>query len=643
MSGTIPLVMITLGLTAQLACAARFTDVFDTDPGLGQRQPFMWNMPALAPDSPTGWDLVKGVLEMRTENGRVGPASLYLPDAGVQLTDESTWSLEVGFRHLGGVAPHPHYEAAAYVGWPSQVGAGQYSLVCLEYDAARQHLLVLNGGEYEAPIPADLTGRFHALRITVQERQLRVYVDGDLRCGPSHVRATPSHNLALLLLGPITSGQDGTVRCQWDYVAFTDEGAWAPGHGGWEPSRETAPYSSLPAAPPDGVDPRAAFSDEPYPGIRLISREPGVVRYERALPQDVHRWRQVMAGRPATMQVPFYTYDGAVEPVIQNVYRDCFPLRYDKSRLVGVINLTRGIDDTVFGFLDYKLWYAVSTDGGQTYSEERPVVQAGAGFSPAHPVEYVWIGKNSFVYATLPPFLLRMSNGEVFLPCYYAPLDESGRYYNPRRTSCYSLVFGLIGTWNATGDDLTWSVTAPIRVTPEQSTGGLSECAVIELKNRPGHLLMAIRGSNEGDCSGRVPCCKWKTLSTDYGRTWSEPSPLTFSDGTPFYSPSAQSNFWRSSRTGKVYWIGNISRVRPRGGWPRYPLVVAELDEEKLGIRRETVTVIDDRGLQDGSDMQLSNFGFVEDPATGHLLVCLNRYHGGPGADGPMTYEVEVR
>ena len=101
--------------------------------------------------------------------------------------------------------------------------------------------------------------------------------------------------------------------------------------------------------------------------------------------------------------------------------------------------------------------------------------------------------------------------------------------------------------------------------------------------------------------------------------------------------------FLRSSRTGKAYWIGNISRVRPRAGWPRYPLVIAELDEQKLGLRRETVTVIDDRGREDASDMQLSNFGFLEDPATGHILVYLNRLCGGPGADGPMTYEIEVR
>ena len=54
----------------------------------------------------------------------------------------------------------------------------------------------------------------------------------------------------------------------------------------------------------------------------------------------------------------------------------------------------------------------------------------------------------------------------------------------------------------------------------------------------------------------------------------------------------------------------------------------------------------------DSADMQLSNFGFIEDPQTGHILVTLNRSQGrsswgpppnGPGVDGWQTYEIEVR
>ncbi|MDI9583270.1 MAG: hypothetical protein QM473_03550 [Acidobacteriota bacterium] len=139
-----------------------------------------------------------------------------------------------------------------------------------------------------------------------------------------------------------------------------------------------------------------------------------------------------------------------------------------------------------------------------------------------------------------------------------------------------------------------------------------------------------------------VPSWKWKTLSTDYGRTWSPLEPFTFSDGSFFFSPISQSNFVRSSKTGKVYWIGNISCIRPRAGWPRYPLVMAELDEEALGLRKETVTILDDRGPKDGSNMQLSNFDFAEDSATGNIIIRLNRFNGGSDAIGVHTYTVEV-
>jgi len=63
----------------------------------------------------------------------------------------------------------------------------------------------------------------------------------------------------------------------------------------------------------------------------------------------------------------------------------------------------------------------------------------------------------------------------------------------------------------------------------------------------------------------------------------------------------------------------------------------------RLGLRRDTVTVLDDRGRDDASDVQLSNFARQEDAATGHILVALDRMHGGPGADGPVTYTIEVR
>jgi hypothetical protein len=41
--------------------------------------------------------------------------------------------------------------------------------------------------------------------------------------------------------------------------------------------------------------------------------------------------------------------------------------------------------------------------------------------------------------------------------------------------------------------------------------------------------------------------------------------------------------------------------------------------------------------------MQLSNFDFLEDAASGHIIVRLNRLSGGPGADGLHTYVIQVK
>ena len=51
----------------------------------------------------------------------------------------------------------------------------------------------------------------------------------------------------------------------------------------------------------------------------------------------------------------------------------------------------------------------------------------------------------------------------------------------------------------------------------------------------------------------------------------------------------------RHSVTGRLYWIGNICTQPPEGNWPRYPLVIVEVDEKAAALKRSTVTAIDDR------------------------------------------------
>ena len=100
--------------------------------------------------------------------------------------------------------------------------------------------------------------------------------------------------------------------------------------------------------------------------------------------------------------------------------------------------------------------------------------------------------------------------------------------------------------------------------------------------------------------------------------TLSDPAELKYDDGSEFYSPASFQRMIRSSETGKLYWIGNITADPPSGGTPRYPLVIAEVDESGAtpSLKKNTVTVIDDKQPGQPDSIQFSNFTVFEDRET---------------------------
>jgi hypothetical protein len=291
------------------------------------------------------------------------------------------------------------------------------------------------------------------------------------------------------------------------------------------------------------------------------------------------------------------------------------------------------------------MWYQISTDDGKTYDELRPLIQKGPAYDRLHPIRVVRIPINSYVASVPPPS--RAGNGEIMVPFQFWPLDEKGKLYQPPGFSWSFLDSGvLIGRWTSDGRDIEWDLGETVRLTPEQSTRGAFEPAVVELK-KPGRFLMILRGSNL--YRPKQPGHKWMCVSEDYCRTWSKPKPLGYSSGEKFFSPSACSDIRRHSRNGKLYWIGNICPENPDGNAPRYPLVIGQVDEELLGMIKETVKIIDTRDpKKDSPHVQLSNFSVTEDPATGAFIVELNRLDYEPsgtyeGRQWPrMRYEVRV-
>ena len=365
-------------------------------------------------------------------------------------------------------------------------------------------------------------------------------------------------------------------------------------------------------------------------GLRVIDRDirfvgaPPPASSERPPPYPDHNAVPAVTPLPRTIASPYRP--GVVENVMfagrraltSNIYVE--PGRPWVLH-VGIVSPHEG--DTLEGARTYRTWYRTSRDGGQTFESPRPVVKAGDDYSPMHPVDGVWIGRNSYSIDFTRP-VVRASNGEIMVPFGYWPLGPDGKLSNPAGAFTYWAVGVLVGRWTADGADVVWDVGDWVDMDWRKSPRGLEEPAVVELRER-GHFMLVARGSNETTNRG-IPGRKWVCFSHDYCRTWSVPRPLPYADGTDFFSPNSCSALVRSSTNRRVYWIGNISPRNTDGNNPRYPLVIAELDEDALGLVRRSVLVLDARHPQhDSGRMGLSNFHVYEDTVEGTLLVTLKR------------------
>jgi hypothetical protein len=255
-----------------------------------------------------------------------------------------------------------------------------------------------------------------------------------------------------------------------------------------------------------------------------------------------------------------------------------------------------------------------SRDLGRTWSQPQQLCyEDGAAFDPGEPKKSSFLDHNE---GYLGNNLLVRADGTILhvLAHANAPGDPGN---NQRPWRMGSVLFQ--GRWNAQREDYDWVPGARVEISPEHSARGLMEPEVAELED--GRLLVVWRGSTHGwDGSvAKLPGRKFFSVSSDGGRTLTPPAVWTYDDGSDFYSPSSIHRMIRHSVTGKLYWLGNVSATPPRGNSPRYPLVIAEVDEAKVALKKGTVSVIDDRQPGQGQDIQFSNFSLLEDRET-HLL-----------------------
>ncbi|MAE61858.1 MAG: hypothetical protein CMJ49_10950 [Planctomycetaceae bacterium] len=197
--------------------------------------------------------------------------------------------------------------------------------------------------------------------------------------------------------------------------------------------------------------------------------------------------------------------------------------------------------------------------------------------------------------------------------------------------SCPDIMCGMIvvrGSFNPARGNYDLTFSRPIVISDLKSSRGVCEPAAIRLPS--GRILAVFRGSNviSENWNTRIlpgtPAHKWFCYSDDGGETFTDPVPWHFDDADVFYSPATISALLRSEKNQNLYWIGNITDHTAYGNGPRYPLLIAQLNDHGLLIK-DTLTVIDKREPQDSPELQLSNFAILQDRPTGLIELYLSK------------------
>ena len=265
-------------------------------------------------------------------------------------------------------------------------------------------------------------------------------------------------------------------------------------------------------------------------------------------------------------------------------------------------------------------YYITSSDFGRTWSKPEPLrYEPGEDFDPEDPGKPAFLLNNQ----AQPGFLIRLrESGDLLLSACLANAPD-----DPKNSERVWKLGALCwrGKWNADSQSYDWTAGERVQIDAEQSSRGLLEADLAELND--GRTLVVWRGSDNQYTTGH----KWFSLSSDGGMTLTKPAQWRYDDGSPFYSPSSYHRLLRHSLTGKLYWLGNISHDPPVGNSPRHPLIIAEIDEQKAAIRKNTVTLVDDRKPDQPVGIQFSNFSFFENRETHDFEVYLTCYGEDPG------------
>jgi hypothetical protein len=253
---------------------------------------------------------------------------------------------------------------------------------------------------------------------------------------------------------------------------------------------------------------------------------------------------------------------------------------------------------------NYHTFIRTSADNGRSWTEAGMIrYQDGPDYDPAKLRDPAFLNTN---YAVFYYNIIPAPGGGVMFPA-----DTTGG----------ARVFA--GRWDKGTARYHWTAGALVSILPKLS-GYVAEPWLAVLGD--GRILLDLRGTNAGT-EPRAPGRHWYSLSRDGGKTWTEPVDWRYDDGAQFFSPATMAKILRHSRTGKLYWFGNISPGQTSGNSPRYPFYIAEIDETGPALKRATLTVIDDYdSARHTAAVQFSNFYVFENRETQEFEIYLSPY-----------------
>lgn len=282
-------------------------------------------------------------------------------------------------------------------------------------------------------------------------------------------------------------------------------------------------------------------------------------------------------------------------------------------------------------FFDHQYITVSDNIDGDFLSRELMKYEGGVDFDSRNPRNPEFLEKNRGYINT--PTVLKC--GDIIVPispsvrvgCEIAGIDVNRVF--PSCPDIHRCVMIARGKYDEKCGRYKFTYSNPVILGDLRSSRGIDEPIVTELSSS--RLLLVMRGSNvksekwKTRVEDGTPSFKWFSYSDDGGKTFTEPEPWRFDDREVIYSSATISQFIRSSKNGKLYWIGNITDNTAYGNFPRFPLYIAEVDEALGLLKKDSLQLIDTRRAGESNEVQLSNFSLIEDRESLNFELCLSK------------------